>query len=204
MSPFFQSIAKDKVKAAVQAIEAQTAAEIVVSVRDRSAAYRDVDYLVGFALAVLVLVGVIFHPAELNEHYFPLEVGAAFAFGSAVTAQLWAVKARLVGRERKRAEVGRSAAEQFVVGKIATTRARTGILVYVSAFEHMVELVWDIGVPSAKLAELFGAARAELEAALTRGDVDAFVAKLKELGPALAKDLPRAADDVNELPDEVT
>ena len=205
MHPFFNPLAKDKVKAAVKAVEAQSSVEIVVAVRDRSDTYRDVDYLVGFVASALTLTVVIFHPAELDEHLFPLEVVFAFAFAALVTSQLWTVKSRLVREPRRRAAVEAAAASQFYRGKISATHGRTGILVYVSAFERMVALLPDVGVPDALEATLTEARRA-LEAALIRGDVDGFTRQLEALGPGLAAALPppaRAADNVNELPDEV-
>ncbi|HRG96147.1 MAG TPA: hypothetical protein PLR99_07865 [Polyangiaceae bacterium] len=202
MHPFFDPVAKDKVKVAVKAVEALSSAEIVVAVRDRSDTYRDVDYLVGFVAATLALTVATFHPAELDEDLFPVEVIVAFALAALVSSQVWTVKSRLVHAARRRAAVEAGAASQFYRGKISNTRGRTGILVYVSAFERMVALLPDVGVPDALEAKLADTRRS-LEAALDRGDVDGFARQLEALGPGLAEALPRAEDDVNELPDEV-
>lgn len=186
----------------MKTVEALTSAEIVVAVRERSGSYRDIDYLVGFVAAALTLALVVFHPAELNEDLFPLEVVGVFVCVAVASSQLWAVKSRLVRAPRRRDAVDLGAASQFYHGKIATTRDRSGILVYVSVFERMVALLPDVGVPASLDATLTEARRA-LEAALARGDIDDFARQLEALGPSLAEALPRAEDDVNELSDEV-
>ena len=68
----------------------------------------------------------------------------------------------------------------------------------------MVSVVLDVGVPEEKLRAEIEASRVALEAAVAKGDPTLFVEKMAALGDVLARELPRSADDVNELPDEVT
>ena len=201
MKAFFTAETKAKVKGAIEAVEAKTAAEIVVTVRERSATYRDVDYLFGFALALASLVGLLFHPLELDERLFPVEVVFAFALGSVVSA--YAFGRYFVPESRKRAEVVRASRAAFHEQRIAGTKSRLGILLYVSAAERMVSVVVDVGVPEEKLRAEIEASRGALEDAVAKGDPALFVEKMAALGEILARDLPRNADDVNELPDEV-
>jgi putative membrane protein len=202
MKAFFTAETKAKVKGAIEAVEAKTAAEIVVTVRERSASYRDVDYLFGFALALASLVGLLFHPLELDERLFPVEVVFAFVLGSVVSAYVFG--RYFVPEGRKRAEVVRASRAAFHEQKIAGTKSRLGILLYVSAAERMVSVVVDVGVPEEKLRAEIEASRVALETAVAKGDPTLFVEKMVALGDVLARDLPRTADDVNELPDEVT
>ena len=76
-------------------------------------------------------------------------------------------------------------------------------MVFVSRFEHRAHVVADIGIPIATMGVTWPAATAALETAARNTDVVAFLAALDELGDALAATVPRATDDVNELPDEV-
>ncbi len=201
MKEFFAAQAKVKVKEAVVAIEAKSSAEIVVTVRERSALYRDVDYLVGAVFGLATLVAVIFDPAELDERLFPVEVVVAFAVGAALSA--FAVGTRLVTKIRKRAEVSRAARAAFHDQKIAGTSRRRGILIYVSALEHMVELVTDVGVPDELVRKDLESARVALELAVEKGSLGSFMEKMTSLGELLARELPRGEGDTNELSDEV-
>jgi len=202
MKAFFAPDAKEKLSGAVTELEGGTAAEVVVSVRARSATYRDVDFLTGFGFALVALVVLLFDPLELDERLFPLEVALAFLIGSAVSANVLAPL--VLPEKRRRDEVDRAAKAAFVDQKIGATTRRCGLFVYCSGLEGMVKLVLDVGLPEEKLAKELEVARSSLESALRRDDVGAFVAALQALGKALARELPRREDDVNELADEVT
>ena len=92
----------------------------------------------------------------------------------------------------------------FIDLGISKTRDRNGILVFVAAFEQRVEVVSDVGVDTARV----GAAWTDACSALLKSmkpipRLDLFLTALRSLGPALGAAMPRKADDVNELPDEV-
>ena len=72
-----------------------------------------------------------------------------------------------------------------------------------SAREKRVEVVADVGVDEGALGPRWIEANANFDAAIAGGSMDAFVEALRALGPILGEVLPRAADDENELPDEV-
>lgn len=201
MKAFFSPDAKEKLSGAVTGIEGGTAAELVVSVRARSATYRDVDFLTGFGFSFVALLVLLFDPLELDERLFPLEIVVAFVIGTFVSAH--ALGPLVLPEKRKRDEVDRAAKVAFVDQKIGATTRRCGLFVYASGLEGMVKLVSDVGVPLDKLTSDLEKARTSLEEALRRDDVAAFVTGLEVLGTALARELPRREDDVNELPDEV-
>ena len=85
------------------------------------------------------------------------------------------------------------------------TTGRTGILVLVGMFERRARVVVDLGCEGAAATEAFAHAVRGIEASVEHLDpkLDAFVAALEALGPALAGPLPRQADDVNELSDDL-
>jgi len=200
---FFSDQAKAKVKDSIVAAESATSAEVVVTVKPRSSQYREIDYTVGALVGLLTLAGLMFHPAELDENWFPVAVIVAFALGVFLSSGIWPLKRALLSKARLDAEVGKAAREAFVRMGVHGTTGRTGMLIYVSAFEQRAELVLDLGLNPNKLGEAWTEARARIEAAASRGDLDAFAAAVAGIGPALGAVLPRSADDVNELPDEV-
>ena len=84
------------------------------------------------------------------------------------------------------------------------TRDRTGVLVFVSAFERRAVARPDIGVPVRELGESWNAWCEKLDASFRTGRRDEFVAALAELGGLLEAKLPKKPDDQNELPDDVS
>lgn len=203
-SVLLDSKAKEEVVRVVRELEAKTSAEIVVTVRAVSGHYRHTDWLVGALCAFAALCVFLFHPAPLDDDLVPFEVLAAFALGALLSAYIAPLRRALTSRRLMESDVKRAARAAFVDQGVSRTAGRTGLLVYVSTFEQRVEIVADLGLDGAALGEAFVAARRSLEAATRASSPrDALIAGLRALGAALADKLPRAADDVNELPDEV-
>jgi putative membrane protein len=201
---FYEDRAKHEAKAAVESIEAQTSAEIVVCLRGASDNYREADYLFGFVLSLGALVGMLFVDRSFGLLSFPAGVLAAFLLGAAASANVAQIRRLLVFPSRKAAAVRLAARAAFVDQGVSRTHGRTGILVYISMFERRIEVLPDVGIAAAGLGPDWKAAVDTLERSLRPSpDVPRFLAAMRALGPALAHRLPRAADDVNELPDEV-
>lgn len=195
---FFTEGARARVTEAVRDVESRAAAEIVVVVRHATGKWREVDLGVGAAVAFGVLLLLLFHPKPIAVEIMPVDVALAFLGGAVLCAGLPPLKRALLPRRRVGEQVRAAARAAFVDQGVTRTHKRTGILVYVSTFERRVEVVADTGV-DAKLIE--GPVRALGESVAGGPDLDAFLAALRGLGPALAGALPRGADDVNELPD---
>jgi uncharacterized membrane protein len=75
--------------------------------------------------------------------------------------------------------------------------------VYVAALERTAEVVADVGVTRAVAAAPWTAAIARVAESARRGDAAAVATAVAALADVLAPALPRSADDVNELADEV-
>lgn len=198
---FFTEDAQKRIVEAVKAVEAKSAAEIVVSVRGRSADYRELDLGVGLALAILTLAILIYHPAELDEELMPVETVLAFVVGSALVAKVPALKRLFLSKKRRDRQTLAAARSHFVEHGISRTRDRSGILFFVSELERTVAVVPDLGIDVAKLGARWNTQIERLEAAAATLDVAAFTAALGDLGPVLGETYPRRDDDENELPD---
>lgn len=200
-SPFFTDEAMSKIVGAVQAVEAKSSAEIVVSVHSRSDDYREVDLMAGLFLAVVTLAVLIYHPAELDEDLMPIETLAAFVVGSVLVNKIAPLKRLLGSKKRLRERTLTAARAHFVEAGVSCTRDRSGILVFISELERAVCVVPDVGIHPEKLGEGWKERIAALERAVAALDAPAFAAALQELGPLLGEKYPRREDDVNELPD---
>jgi putative membrane protein len=201
--PFLTDPAKAALLEAVRAVEARSSAEIVVAVRERSGSYLHADLLAGIVAANLVLFYQLFSPWEFSLLMIQVAPSAAgLVVGLATSITPWARRA--LTRERERERMARTAARATFVEKgVADTRARTGILIYVGVLERTAEVVADVGVTRAVPADRWAAATARVSQSARHGDGAAFAAAVAGLTDVLAAALPRSADDVNELADEV-
>lgn len=203
MSELATEEAKKRVAEKIAAIEKKTAAEIVVTMRKRSGDYRAADLAVGAITAAVFLCVFLYHPEEFDFTLFPLEQAAAFAVGALFCASVPPVRRFFVSSTTRHENVARSARALFVDRGISKTRARTGVLVYLSAFERDADVVLDVGIDPEKLGAGYASVCQGLRAASARGRLDELLSALDALGDVLAKAHPVGADDVDELSNEV-
>lgn len=204
LAAFFTDEAKQRTASAVQSVEARTSAEVVVAVRRVSGNYRASDYHVGFATMAVVVGYLLVAPELYSLGQMALEGVAAFAVGALLSAYVGPVRRLLLRESTLEANVQAAARAAFYELGISRTSGRNGILLFFSAFERRCAMVPDIGVDPAGLGEDYAAACSAIEEAARRLDFEAFVAAVERLGPPLGEAMPRQADDVNELPDEVS
>jgi putative membrane protein len=196
--------ARRELAGVVRAIEARSAAEIVITVRARSGTYRHVDVAFGAGLAATMLAIYAYAPLVFTDDLAPPAILVSFVAGVLLAGSVDPLKRALLGRGARQAMVRMAARAAFVDQGIASTVARTGVLVYVSLFEREVEVVADTGVDVSRMGAAWSEAVAALEAR-ARGGIspEDFGAALTRLGDPLAEAMPPRPDDTNELPDEV-
>jgi putative membrane protein len=201
--PFLDEGTKAELLAAVRAVEARSAAEVVVAVRERSGSYLQADLIAGIVAANLVLFYQLFSPWEFSLPMIqvaPTAIGVLVGLATSITPR---ARRALTPPRTREAIVGTAARATFVEKGVAGTRDRTGILVYVAVLERTAEVVADIGVTRAVPADRWAAAAARVKEAARDGDALAVAAAVVALGEVLGPALPRTTDDVNELADEV-
>jgi putative membrane protein len=200
---FFLPESKSRVTAMIRELEAQTSAELVVAVKHTSGYYRDIDFLGGLTVALATLCALLFLPVPFPIPAMPVDVVVGFLLGWFFTSHAPTLRRLLLTRRRMEAAVHVAACASFVDRGISRTKARNGILVFVSTFERSVEVIADIGIDRETLGEPWRLALVAARGAAAKLDFDAFVEALRSLGPTLGAAMPHTADDVNELPDEV-
>ena len=197
--------AKDAARQAVAEVEARTSAELVVTLRRQSGRYREADYLFGFTASLLALLALLFLPQEFPLWTFAPDVALSFALAAVASSRLPRLRRLFTPAGVLQDSARLAARSAFLEGGLSRLRGRNAILVYVALFERRVEVVADVGIGVEALGAEWQAAVHTLEASLRpRPDLERFLAALRALGPVLARVHPRAHDDVNELPDEVT
>lgn len=201
---FLEGDGKSALARAVVDFEARTAAELVVVVEPRAGHYLHVGVVFGALAAVLGLAFLLYGEPSFALHWFivdPVLVGLLAGWlGSG-----WSpIERALTPAKRRAAWVLRAARAAFVARGVADTRGRTGVLVYVAVGERQVVVLADLGVRLAVPTAAWDRAVAPLQAAVARGERAIAVApRLAALAEVCGEHLPRQADDVNELGDEV-
>jgi putative membrane protein len=207
---------------AVAAAERTTDGEIVTVVAGQSDSYHDValHWAVLAMLLVLALLSLwpgmaaalyervfdpwtqVVHPSVLLLIALVLQTLAFLV----VRLLLAIPKLRLVltpGATKTR-RVRRRAMGLFRTAAEKRTRARTGVLLYLSLAEHRAELIADEAIHAKVAPEVWGEAMAALVASVREGRVAEGMAQaVAQVGVVLAEHFPRSADDINELPDRL-
>ncbi|NUO50021.1 MAG: hypothetical protein HOV80_14290 [Polyangiaceae bacterium] len=201
---FFLEPAKKAVKAAIAEAEKKTSAEIVVTVKRGCGDYRRADLEVGSLFALALLCVFLYHPEPFDFTYLPIELAAAFLLGGILSAYVPPIRRFFIPKKVLAANASRAAKAAFLDLGVHRTKGRTGVLIFVAAFERSVEVVADIGIHPKKLGASWDEVVRKLDRAFRLdGSIERFTDAIRELGPALGVEHPRAHDDENELPDHV-
>lgn len=200
-----QHSALDRIEQAVAAAERNTSCEFIVILAPASSRYE------GRALKAAAAVGGLVFVAQDLLHWLwlgALADGLFLLIEALVVAALAllalrrvpALRRMLLPRWLMRDAVDMTSAALFTKENVSLTRERNGCLLFVSVLEGEARVMPDIGMERA----LDGARLGEIRAGLANaaGDpVEALCAALQRLGGCCREKFPRAADDVNELPD---
>jgi putative membrane protein len=202
---FLDDRGKEALRGAVRAVEERSAAEVVILVRERSGPYLHASLLAGAIAAYVTLWFQLFSPWEYSLLFIqvaPAVVGTAMGL---LTSRLPDLQRLLTPRHIREGYVRAAARAAFHDNGVADTRGRTGILLYVSRLEREAEVVADRGVRDAVDARAWDKAAQTIQSAarVRMPDAAAVAAAIAALGDLLQPVLPRPADDVNELADEI-
>jgi putative membrane protein len=194
---------RQKIASAIIAAERTTSGELVAVVAQAADDYRDVLFLWP-ALAALVLPAILL-TIEPGMSAWTLYLAQAAAFlVLALLAHLPPVRMALVPEATKRRSASRLAREQFLEQRLHLTRARTGVLLFVSVAEHYVEIIADEGIDAAVPPGTWDKAVADFVERVRAGRIaEGFLAAVEVVGTRLAEHFPRPPDDRDELPNRL-
>jgi putative membrane protein len=215
-SDLFTEQQRKRVEQAVVEAEAQTSCEIVPVVASASGRYDRPEDIIGLWLAVIAAVSIwLTLPRPTNESGdwagMPLYVGVlamvasvlvAFIVGAVAGSRIGWLRRLFTPRQQMLEEVSSRAREIFFDNRIHHTSGATGLLIYVSLFEHLAVVLGDQEILD-KLGQPFlDRLCKQLTAGLhQRNPMEALCGVIAEAGEQLSGPLPRAAGDVNELQD---
>ncbi len=215
---WFAAADRTAIARAVAVAERGTAAEIVPVVATCSDGYERAEDLVGLAFAALAFsLAWVFgqrlvpaaewgveHDLALSLPVLLLVLLAGFLVGVAAARWLPALKRLALSRRVARARVLVAAQQAFEALHVRRTAAATGVVLYVSMFEREVCVLADRAVARLVDPGEWERTCALLIAALRRGaPADGFVAAIEHCGAVLARHLPAAPGDRDELSNEL-
>jgi putative membrane protein len=194
---------RQKIAHAIAATERATSGELVAVVAQAADGYRYAA-LLWPALAALLLPAFLLTIAPAMSAWTLYLAQTATFIVLALLAHLPPVHMALVPDSTKRRRARRLAREQFFAQGLHRTQARTGVLIFVSAAEHYVEIIADEGINALVPPGTWDEAVAEFVARVQAGRVaEGFLAIIEVVGVRLAEHFPRQADDRDELPNRL-
>lgn len=186
--------------------EKKTSGEIVVTVVPQSGGYAWIWYAWGTLGAVTTTV-VITVLSLTSWGFSALQMVEWQILGTCVgllLALIPACRRLFVSKKVRASKVHRESLAAFVARGIVETRDRTGILIYVSHFEHRVEILADKGIHLKVGEDYWKQQTAEIVDGIHKGQMtEALCHAVDEMGSRLAAFFPPRPGDTNELPDKV-
>ena len=213
-TPLFTDAEREAIRVAVAEAEMRTAGEIVPYVVRRSGTYQVAVWRAasfGALLTALVTLGVaaLYDGWGLGWMYSAGWMAVAMTLGGVLGALLGAyvepLRRRLAGADRLDLRVHRRAAEAFIEEEVFDTRDRTGILLFISLFEHRIEVVGDVGI-NAKVepGEWVEVVDLIRDGIRSKGLAAGLVAAVERCGDLLhRRGVEIREDDTDELADDV-
>lgn len=206
---------RNQIREAVFSAEKRTSGEIVPYITRRSARYeialwRGATIAGAIAFCVLVLLSRFYQGWSLSWLYSGTSqatviVGAAL-LGVVLAAYVPALRRILAGNSLLAEQVHRRALQAFVEKEVFNTRDRTGILLFVSLFEHRIEVVGDAGINQKVTQEAWSNVVLSIRDGIKTGKLAAgLVAGIDQCGALLEQcGVEIQPDDTNELSDDLT
>jgi len=186
---------------AIREAEKRTCGQIVCVLAHSSSGYAHIPILWASALALLAPWPLIVFTPWSVQRIFLVQLAVFIVAGLAFS--LTPLRLALVPRPVLRARAHRAALEQFVVRRVAHTKNRTGVLIFVSLAERYARIIADEGVAEKVPSSEWQAAIDALIGHMRAGRIAAgFTAAVERCGAVLAVHAPPDGSS-NELPDRL-
>ncbi len=191
----------EAVSAAIHEAEKRTCGQIVCVLAHASSDYAHVPILWASMLALFAPWPLIeFTPWSVQRIYV---IQIAIFLAAALLFSLTPLRLALVPRAVRRARAHRAALEQFVVRRVAHTKNRTGVLIFVSLAERYARIIADEGIAAKVANSEWQAALDVLTGNMREGRIaTGFCAAIERCGSVLAMHAPPDGS-ANELPDRL-
>ena len=201
----------DRIKAAVKLAEDKISGEIVPVFVERSGFYTIANYRGVLLLAAAAFLAIIIFDryvpalAILDPMFMLFIVSAGGLLGGILTHSIQPLKRILISRNHLDQATKKRAETAFLDEEVFNTRHRTGILIFISFFEHEVIVLADRGISKVVDQKEWDTLVQQLIEKIRMGKVtDGIEAAILRCGEILLeKGFLKTADDINELGDDL-
>ena len=194
---------RERIAAAIKRAEQGTRAELVAAIAQRADGYRSnalLAALAGALIAGLAVWTLLPWPGPVQMLAAEL---AAFLLVYVLVA-FTPLGLKIVPAARKRRMASRLARLVFLERGLASTEEHCGVLFFVSAAEHYVEILADRGINQAVEAGTWRQIVDAFTAAVKKGEVEqGFAGAIETLGALLARHYPPDGENPNRIPDRL-
>jgi putative membrane protein len=212
-SSLFNAEDKRSVEVAISEAEKMTAGEIVPVVATVSGRYDRAEDLFGLVFALIALTATWMLVQGTTETGWSATQSAVlglpaiagiliggFVLGAALATHFPVLRLPLIARAEMLEEVERRALETFQRERIRDTSSGTGVLIYVSLYEHLVKVIGDDAVTAKLPQEALEDVCALVVNGLKTGlPAEGLRQAVKKTGELLAVHLPPTAEGADEL-----
>jgi putative membrane protein len=200
-----------KIEEAVQQVEARTGGEIVPVLARQSSFYEVALWRAAAVFAALsgILLTIVYLTTDLllfmPPYLWLLLVLTSALIGMTLVVSAWPVKRLFLGRGMMAARVLDKAKNMFYDHEVHLTEPRTGILIYVSFFEHQAVVLADLGIDELVPEESWQLIIQKLTQGLKQGRTTESICEAIRACGQLLEDsgVHKPIDDDNNLSDEV-
>lgn len=204
-----------RIKQAVKDAEDKISGEIVPVIVERSGNYSIALYKSALAFATIGFIFmIIFDRYLIEDASNTLYYDPVFIFFVVLSSGLLGVLLAMISDSFKRLFISRrhfdewtriGAEAAFLEEEVFNTRHRTGIMIFISFFEHKVIVMADRGISKVVEQREWDALVARLVDFIRKGKpVDGIEAGIRRCGEILLeKGFHKTADDINELRDDL-
>lgn len=204
-----------RIKAAVKEAEQKISGEIVPVIIEKSGIYTVANYKASliagafFFILMIILDRYVIDDATNTLYYDPIFIFTVVMIGAALGALVPnfsdAIRRSLLSRGLMDESCRQSAENAFLEEEIFNTRHRTGIMIFISFFEHEVIVMADRGISKVVEQKEWDKIVSELVRGIRSGKViESVEAGIKRCGEILLeKGFHKTDDDINELSDDL-
>lgn len=201
----------DRIKAAVKEAESKISGEIVPVFVEKSGYYTIANYRGAMVLAAFTFALIVFLDRYVPTLavYDPLLIFVLVVLGGVVGAVLAhyvaPIKFWLLSQFHLDQSTHKRAENAFLEEEVFNTRHRTGIMIFVSFFEHEVIVMADRGISKVVAQKEWDKMVVNIIENIRRGKVtEGMIAAIQRCSEVLLENgFVRTKDDVNELRDDL-
>jgi len=201
---FFSDSQKEKIQAAISEVESKTSGEVVVMVVDQSDSYPEANLFAGGIIGGLLALIISDWLFSASLWYFvPLYIVIGFGIGWGAKfcpglLRYFTLGARLENQVRE------EAIKAFYEKGLYKTRDKTGILFFISLFEHRVWVLADEGIYTKISQETLQEYAGSIAKGIKNSNAaEMLICEISKVGEILAEHFPIKSDDINELSNKV-